>query len=381
MNLARVSVLLNSAVRMNTSNKGVRGQAYKDTMKLIEQSLPGCRVSSQQYKRPQREVEKDREEKPSFRGFEMKEALSKSCDNKQIKTTVKKRMKWKDYLAAQVEIQKKINEELSKTLEQSVKKGVKHSSPPKQSATVRPPVTEKIDLKKYEKDLKSFKLVNIKDNFKKLDEQEAFIEEHEKFIMNSVEEEEEKEKELDQKAFVAELEDLKEGVRDEVKEEMEDNDKRIQEIIQRYEKTIGKIKVETKPSTPSIMSVKISKASQKRCKSAYSNYSTQSQKVAFDKLKELEEEEKRIQQQKEELLRILETRTQKRDSSRPMTVSSLYSMQTDNKKNEMLLPTRVNPPTLPSVKLERPKSRYSVKSSKRSDVSNQVKELLSNLFD
>lgn len=374
MNLAKLSVLLNSAVRMNTSNKGVRGQAFKDTMKLIEQSLPECRVSAQKSKRPPEAVEKQKkEEKPALRTFERNEALSKSCDNKQIKTTVKKRMKWKDYLATQVEKQKKINEELGKTLENSLKQGLKHSSPSKQKATVKPSVTEKIDIQKFEKDFKSFKEVSIKDNFKKLDEQEAFIDDNEKFKEDFKGEEEEEN-------FVEEKE-LKEELKDEVKAEMEENDKRIQEIIQRYEKTIGKIKVKNKPSTPSVMSVKISKGSEKRCKSAYSKYSTESQKVALDKLKELEEEEKRIQQQKEEILRILETRSQKRDSSRPMTVSSLYSMQTETKKNDSFLPARAKLATLPSVKLERPKSRYSVNYSKRSEVSNEVKELLSNLFD
>lgn len=371
MNLAKLSVLLNSAVRMNTSNKGVRGQTYKETMKILERSLPLCRTSSQQSKNPSEKPDEKEEKKP-FKAFEKRETLSKSCDNKQIKTTVKKRMKWNDYLAIQVEKQRKINEELNKTLKSSLKKQEK-PSPVKPQPVEKSKANEKIDFKKLEKDLDKFKPVSIKDNFKKLDEQEGFIEEFEDFKPESIKELEESE----DKEGVKEKDDDE----DEAKDEMDENEKRIQEIIQRYEKTIGKIKIESKPGTPSVMSVKISKVSQPRSKSAFSNYSTQSQKVAMDKLKELEEEEKRIKQQKEEILRILETRSQKRDASRPMTVSSLYSMQSEPKKNDQFVPVRVLPATLPSVKIERPKSRHSVKSSKRSDITNEVKELLSNLFD
>jgi hypothetical protein len=370
VNLAKLSVLLNSAVRMNTSNKGVRTEAYKNTMKTIQNSLPVCRSSSQQ-SRDRRE--KFPENQKSFdqaknliNTFDRRqnENLSKSFDSKKIKT-VKKRMKWKDYLAIQVEKQRKINEDLTKTIQDQIK-----DSPLKMKPKPKEEPKEKPDLKTFEKELNNYKPVQITENFKKFDENEAFFEE--------IEENETKDDPTKAEAIPEETISAEEA-------DQEEADKRIQEIIQRYEKTIGKIKINSHQSpTPSILSVKIGKSSEKRCKSAYSNYSTETQKVAIEKLKELEEEEKKIQEKKEELLRFLESRSQKRDSSRPVTVSSLMSVASERKK-EKIEKVEVAPllrsyqPVFPTLKLDKPNSRRTSRASKKAEMTSEVKELLSNL--
>lgn len=123
-------------------------------------------------------------------------------------------------------------------------------------------------------------------------------------------------------------------------EEQEKNDeeeeKRIQEVIKRYEKMFGRIKgLDSKRSTAgsiagrSIVSSKgPSKTSQR------TEFSTISQKEAYEKLKKLDEEEEKIKQEKEELMKFLELRSQaSRTSSRPTTVASLMQNKQETVKN------------------------------------------------
>lgn len=386
MNLAKLSVLLNSAVRMNTSNKGVRSEAYKSAMQTIQNSLSRGKspVSSQKPpdspSGPAKPRASHADQVNLIRNFDKKhnQNLSKSFDSKNLKS-VKKRMKWNDYLAIQVEKQRKLNEDLAKTL-----KNDSNKSPIKVITEVKPRVPVrvetgkgKIDIKRFEKDLTAFKPVKIVENFRKLDEQEGFCEDIEKNDEKS-----EKEPEVPQVIEEVNLSD------EEVKDEQEEADKRIQEIIQRYEKTIGKIKDLKKSPTPSILSGKVDKMTEKRSKSAYSNYSTETQKVAIEKLKQLEEEEKRIQEKKEELMRFLDSRSQKKDSSRPVTVSSLWSVNSEKKKEEnvakepglnFVAPLKNYQPVLPVINFDRSTRRSSARTKGKAEMMSEVKELLSNL--
>ena len=387
MNLAKLSVLLNSAVRMNTSNKGVRSEAYKSAMKTIQTSLSRGKspASTPKPETPPTDTGKIRsthaEQVNLARNFDTKQNqnLSRSFDSKNLKS-VKKRMKWNDYLALQVEKQRKLNEDLAKTLKTDIKKSPAKVIP---EENPRVPVKAeagkgKIDMKRYEKDLTAFKPVKIVENFRKFDEQEGFCEDIEKN-----DEKRENEQEIPQVIEEVNASD------EEAKDEHEEADKRIQEIIQRYEKTIGKLKDIKKSPTPSVLSAKADKLTDKRSKSAYSNYSTDTQKVAIEKLKQLEEEEKRIQEKKEELMRFLESRSQKRDSSRPVTVSSLWSVNSERKKEEnvnketpglnFVAPLKNYQPVLPVINFDRSTRRSSARTKGKAEMISDVKELLSNL--
>ena len=64
-----------------------------------------------------------------------------------------------------------------------------------------------------------------------------------------------------------------------------------------------------------------------------SDFSTASQREAFEKLRKLEEEEEKIKKEKEDLMKFLELRSSySKGSSRPVTVSSIVSRDSRDSK-------------------------------------------------
>lgn len=116
--------------------------------------------------------------------------------------------------------------------------------------------------------------------------------------------------------------------RGKTKEELEEEEeKRIQEVIKRYEKTFGRIKDlgSYKSSAGSVTGKSIGSSRQSKGSKA-TELSTVSQREAFEKLKKLDEEEERIKREKDELMKFLEMRSSySKGSSRPVTVSSIVS--------------------------------------------------------
>ena len=117
-------------------------------------------------------------------------------------------------------------------------------------------------------------------------------------------------------------------------DELEDNnDNSMNEALLRYNKIIGKYskndekRVETRESS---LSKKV--IIKQRSKSALSNtskVSKDSQISAIAKLNKLKDEEDKIKQEKVELLKFLESRSHSKVSSRPVTVTSLFSKTAD----------------------------------------------------
>ena len=186
------------------------------------------------------------------------------------------------------------------------------------------------------------------------------------------------------KELQKELNQLRSGDSDEDKNEEETNErteaemeeieeKRLQEVIKRYEKMFGRIKGldSNRSKAGSNAGKSIVSSKPQSIKSKVTEFSTISQKEAYEKLKQLDEEEDRIKREKEELMKFLEVRSQNsKSSSRPATVSSLYSnipeIKTDIIKKKEL------PVIIEDEIKEKPK--------KRKKVENSVDELFKNLY-
>ncbi|OMJ83389.1 hypothetical protein SteCoe_15724 [Stentor coeruleus] len=163
------------------------------------------------------------------------------------------------------------------------------------------------------------------------------------------------------------------------KEEIEaEEEKRIQEVIKRYEKTFGRIKDlgSYRSNTGSVTGKSIVSSHPSKGSKA-SEFSTASQREAIEKLKKLDEEEEKIRKEKEELMKFLEMRSSCKSSSRPVTVSSMLSRQEIiDKEQKPELPRRQEKaPEKPLEKIVEEKKK-TVKSVKPKD---ELQELFSNL--
>ena len=118
-------------------------------------------------------------------------------------------------------------------------------------------------------------------------------------------------------------------------EELEqEEEKRIQEVIKRYEKTFGRIKGLSSRSSAGSVAGKSIVSSRPSKVSKTSDFSTVSQREAFEKLRKLEEEEEKIKKEKEDLMKFLELRSSySKGSSRPVTVSSIVSRDSRDPKD------------------------------------------------
>ena len=395
--IVKLSGLLNSALRLSSGNKADKQKAYSNTIKLLESTM--MRTVKKPVKTSNSD-EKEREEESKRKSETVREKSSDICqernDNKErsygketgrerdvtkrnesveSSKTGKKRMKWNDYLQLQVDKQRKINEELGIVL----KKKIKEKKTEDENTRVVS-FKKNIDIKELDKDLRRFKPVQIRDNFKKLDEQECFFEEDDAVTPNKkTQEEVQKPQELleiPEDPNQNEELDNSEKASESLLKQSTDEDNKIKEILQRYEKTIGKIK----PNTPSEQTA----LPDTRAKSAFSHYSTESQQNAYLKLKQLQDEEAKIKQKKEELLKFLESRSEVRGSSRPATVASLYPKR---ETPELLLRTPQKAPiqksALPEifpVQRQPLKSAQSKHSHPRRNSSNEIKDLINSLF-
>lgn len=156
----------------------------------------------------------------------------------------------------------------------------------------------------------------------------------------------------------------------------EEEEKRIQEVIKRYEKTFGRIKDagSYRSSAKSHTSNSVSSAKPSNT-SKISEFSTVSQREALEKLKKLDEAEDRIKKEKEELLKFLELRSNtSKCSSRPVTVSSIVSKLSSHSP----VPEKVSFPVKNSEIEEKPKVQKPQK-AKKSEKVDPVADLFKNL--
>jgi hypothetical protein len=393
--IVKLSILLNTALRMKSITAAGRKAAYSKAIEVLEKSMPQPLIRSSNDSKIDKSIEKS-DSIPSFETKTIKnDEYYKTYDqadikeNKNISTKksekIKKKMKWKDYLEAQVEKQKKINEQLGIY----IKKQIKDLSLQKKSKKIVP-AENKIDMEVFKKDFEKIKPSKLKPEFKKLDEQECFVE-------DSNEKKSDSDSFEDLKANANDQEDPDSGLQNielENKNEEDYIDSRIKEIIQRYEKTIGKIKYSAKKEDSS-RTKKISEKNpmiEERCKSSHSHYSADSQKDAYFQLKKLKAEEEKIKKKKEELIKFLESRSLAKGSSRPTTVASLYSKKETDKNHPQSSPLKLsaNYPALPILpelpsSLKRPiQTSYSRNMSAadhtRRKSNTEVKDLINNLF-
>lgn len=120
--------------------------------------------------------------------------------------------------------------------------------------------------------------------------------------------------------------DEEEAVEKTEEEHEAEEEKRMQEVVKRYEKMFGRIKGldSNRSKAGSITGKSIVSSVPLSQKSKMTDFSTVSQKEAYEKLKKLDEEEERIRREKDELMQFLELRSQSsKCSSRPTTVGSL----------------------------------------------------------
>jgi hypothetical protein len=377
--ISQLSVLINSVVRIAQSNSKTKHDDCNKALKILENTLspfklpsrpttvnPNLNESIDQQRVNLSLIEESHEQSPSANTKQIFKQPSPNV-KQESKIIMKKRMKWRDYLQKQVEKQRKI-QELSGTIPKSPDKPTRKP--------IRIPVSfrEKIDIKALNKEKSAFKPVEIKDNFKKLDEQECFVEDDEKNEEQINSPESERENAVNEEKETPLI--------------LADPEKRIAEIIDRYEKTIGKLKTKE----PSIAGSRLSQASPQpefRPKSSYSRVSTESQKQAVQKLRLLREEEEKIKQQKEELIKFLESRSQARQSSRMETVSSIMSKQKEERGfspvgYKQIEPVKSALPSLSPMRKEKQKISHmrhgSAQTENRRVSNNEVKDLLSNLF-
>lgn len=391
--IAKLSLLLNSAVRTQTSNAANKKEIYSKVLEFYENS----RLRTKKNKRAAENQEsKDQSNKHISLHEKQRE---KSIDSQSISKTfnyevelekpsrqkiiIKRKMKWKDYLESQVSKQRKINEALEKTIKAELKKIQKKNT---ENATN---FKASIDSKEPEKDFENLKTADVTDNIKKLDEQECFFEDTEGNVLQSPE--------IKEKIKENEQEKIKDHNSDQenTKEPDDifiDEDKRVEEILERYAKTIGKSKLKELikgTESPKDLSKQPSQSPSRRSKSSYSWYSTNTRREAAQKIRALESEEERIKKQKEELLKFLESRSQVRHSSRPTTVASLITRKEAVKIEQPFgiiehTPMRSGLPDINTCKHERVNSLHtrcqSINSRRKKDKDSHVKELLSNLF-
>ena len=174
-------------------------------------------------------------------------------------------------------------------------------------------------------------------------------------------------------------------VQEKTEEELEEEEKqKMQEIIKRYEKTFGRIKGldSNRSKTGSIAGKSIVSSVPASRKSKQTEFSTISQKEAYEKLKKLDEDEERIRREKDELMKFLELRSQSsKCSSRPATVASLVARQEEKvvkKENLRELPIIIENEVKENKKdRDREKQRPSGREKRHHDES--IDELFKNL--
>ncbi|OMJ86894.1 hypothetical protein SteCoe_11441 [Stentor coeruleus] len=378
--IAKTSLLLNTSMRTQALNSAKKQEIYSrlrtDKGKNISEYQETKDRSNKYYSLYEKLREKSIDSPSINKTFNYEAELEKPSHQKII---VKRKMKWKDYLESQVSKQRKINEDLEKTLKAEIKKIQKKNT---ENASF---FKTNIITNELEKDIENLKTADITDNIKKLDEQECFYEDTEGNVLQSPEiknkiKENEQEKTKDNSSNIENFIDFDDIFTDE--------DKRVQEILERYTKTMGKSKL--KEIIKRIESPKyLLKSPNKRSKSSYSEYKTNTRREAEQKIRVLESEEERIKKQKEELISFLESRSHVRHSSRPTTVASLMTRKENIKIEHPLGINHNNPmksglPNINTCKNERINLLHtrckSINSKKKKDKDSHVKNLISNLF-
>ena len=165
------------------------------------------------------------------------------------------------------------------------------------------------------------------------------------------------------------------------KEIEEEEEKRVQDVIKRYEKTFGRIKDlgSYRSSTASVTGKSIVSSSPSK-QSNHTEFSTVSQREAFEKLKKLDAEEEKIKKEKDELLRFLESRSQSsKCTSRPATVSSIMSKIPEVPQAKVSF----NPKPLHTIEeasIEKKPKKIQEKTIKQKEKNDPVSELIKNLY-
>ncbi|OMJ75822.1 hypothetical protein SteCoe_24960 [Stentor coeruleus] len=389
--IAKLALLLNSAVRTHTANAVNKKEACSRALNYFENSRLG---EKRQYKiLENKDVRNQRYESMENTKKSHKKIIEKSVNSKSFndgielerpsnpKIIVKRRMKWKDYLRLQVEKQRKINQSFEKT--SKIEEPSRDNKMNEKSINFKP----NLDIKQFEKDLKNFKTVEIKDNFKKLDENECFFDNADKNDKENPENNQnDKEKDIE-----SDIENEQENLEiDEQDNQYQNEDKRIQEIIERYTKTMGKAKLKEMVEGNDNGSIKKNSDNcEKRPKSANSLYSTISKKDAAYKIRFLELEEARIKKEKEDLARFLESRSQVREPSKRTTVASLMSKKEAAKTDQSqtfspYIPIKPILPNINTSKNDRESSiafkHESALPRKKKDQDTRIKDLINSLF-
>ena len=156
-----------------------------------------------------------------------------------------------------------------------------------------------------------------------------------------------------------------------------EEEKRMQEVVKRYEKMFGRIKGldSYRSNAGSIAGKSIVSSVPASKKSKVTEFSTISQREAYEKLKKLDEEENKIRKEKDELLQFLELRSQlSGSSSRPATVASLVQHKLEKKIENKIENKK---PQLSVVQeVEKPQPNQ----PKRKKEADPVDELFKNLY-
>lgn len=386
--IAKLALMLNSAVRTHTANAINKQEVCSRALNFFENSRlkekkPNMILENKDIRN---QCGESMEDTKKLKKKTMEKSVNSKSFNDDIelkrpshpKMIVKRRMKWKDYLRLQVEKQRKINQNFEKTskIEEPSEDTKKHEK------TIN--FKQKLDIKQYEKDLKGFKTVEIKDNFEKLDENECFFDNTDKNNKENPENNK-NDKESDIENEQEQLKNEEQG------NENTDEDKKIQEIIERFTKTMGKAKFkEIVEGNNNGSIIKSPDTCKERPKSSNSWYSTCSKKDAAYKIRVLESEEARIKKEKEELIKFIESRSQLREPSRRTTVASLLSKKEAVKTSQSPSFTPYTPikPNLPSINTSKNGKESSLTSIHESTLPNKkkkpqdthIKDLINSLF-
>jgi hypothetical protein len=156
----------------------------------------------------------------------------------------------------------------------------------------------------------------------------------------------------------------------------QEEEKRISDVVKRYEKTFGRIKdlgsYRSGAGSVTGKSVVSSKASKQ---SKDTQFSTVSQREAYEKLKKLNEEEEKIKKEKDELMKFLESRSQtSKSTSRPVTVSSFMSKPNPIPEQQVFIPKKPEKtePLQKNPEIQKP-------SKLKTEKKNEVEDLFKNL--
>lgn len=307
LRIARLSKIMNSGLRVTTGNQKAHSEAYKRVISTLEQSLEDEKIFNHLHEKKQKLVEKAEREQENLRESIRRHHFAV------LQKQIEEKKRTKQIFDREVITEQELGEETFKPQNVKIKEMLDQQVEEKKRILQ--------DIKDKEDALDRLRLDLAR---KSLESEMRNKSEGKQKLQNQLRESWDKTQTTNklQKA-IDRLRRFGDNyvIESEEDEEYEKKEKE-NEVLKRFDRVLGKKNRVGGEEKEVRLSTGLTK---ERSKSVLSRMSKESKKAVIDKLDKLKEEQEKISKEKIEILSFLESKSQSKKSTRPITVASLMN--------------------------------------------------------